>query len=56
MMRTDVNWFGVLAHHAARTPEKAITVFEGEVLTYAQMEGTAQGAGRRVAGQGSRTR
>jgi fatty-acyl-CoA synthase len=37
-MRTDVNWYGVLAHHAARTPEKAMTVFEGEVLTYAQMD------------------
>jgi fatty-acyl-CoA synthase len=37
-MRTDVNWYGVLAHHAARTPKKAMTVFEGEVLTYAQME------------------
>ncbi len=37
-MRTDVNWYGVLAHHAARTPDKAMTVFEGEVLTYAQME------------------
>ncbi len=37
-MRADVNWFGVLAHHAARTPERAITVFEGEVLTFAQME------------------
>jgi fatty-acyl-CoA synthase len=41
-VRTDVNWFGVLAHHAARRPEKAITVFEGEELTYAQMEGKAR--------------
>ena len=36
-MRADVNWFGVLAHHAERSPEKAITVFEGEATTYAQM-------------------
>jgi fatty-acyl-CoA synthase len=35
---TDVNWCGVLAHHAARTPDKAITVFEGRPLTFAQME------------------
>ena len=25
-----MNWFAVLAHHATRTPDKAITVFEGE--------------------------
>ncbi len=37
-MRTDVNWYGVLAHHAARTPDKAMTVFEDEVLTYAEMD------------------
>ena len=36
-MRADVNWFGVLAHHAGRSPERAITVFEGETTTYAQM-------------------
>ena len=32
-----MNWFSVLAHHAARAPEKAITVFEGEALTYGDM-------------------
>ncbi len=37
-----MNWFGVLAHHAARTPDKAITVFEGEVLTYGEMEARAR--------------
>ncbi len=40
-MRADVNWFGVLAHHAERSPEKAITVFEGETTTYAQMAASA---------------
>jgi fatty-acyl-CoA synthase len=40
-MRADVNWFGVLAHHAERSPEKAITVFEGESTTYAQMAASA---------------
>ncbi|HTX63267.1 MAG TPA: long-chain fatty acid--CoA ligase [Acidimicrobiales bacterium] len=41
-MRTDINWFGVLAHHAARSPERAITVFEGETTTYAQMDAGAR--------------
>jgi acyl-CoA synthetase (AMP-forming)/AMP-acid ligase II len=33
----DLNWFAVLAHHATRTPDKAITVFEGRTTTYGQM-------------------
>ena len=32
-----MNWFGVLAYHAARTPDKAITVFDGEATTYREM-------------------
>jgi acyl-CoA synthetase (AMP-forming)/AMP-acid ligase II len=42
-----MNWFAVLAHHAARTPDKTITVFEGEVTTYAEMavRAAALGAG-----------
>ncbi len=36
-MQADMNWFAVLAHHATCTPDKAITVFEGETTTYAQM-------------------
>src|SRR3954465_1005979 len=36
-----MNWFTVLAHHATRTPDKAITVFEGETTTYAQMAARA---------------
>jgi acyl-CoA synthetase (AMP-forming)/AMP-acid ligase II len=36
-MQADMNWFAVLAHHASRTPDKAITVFEGETTTYGQM-------------------
>ena len=35
-MQADMNWFAVLAHHADRTPDKAITVFEGETTTYAR--------------------
>jgi acyl-CoA synthetase (AMP-forming)/AMP-acid ligase II len=40
-MRADLNWFGVLAHHAIRTPNKAITVYEGRPTTYAQMTASA---------------
>lgn len=40
-MRGDVNWFGVLAHHARRAPDKAMTVFEGGIVTYGQMEARA---------------
>jgi fatty-acyl-CoA synthase len=36
-MSADVNWFGVLAHHASRRPERAMTVFEGETTTYGEM-------------------
>src|SRR5204863_6324906 len=36
-----MNWFAVLAHHAMRTPDKAMTVFEGEVTTYADMAARA---------------
>jgi len=33
----DMNWFGVLAHHATRTPDKAMTVFGPETITYGEM-------------------
>jgi acyl-CoA synthetase (AMP-forming)/AMP-acid ligase II len=36
-MQADMNWFAVLAHHADRTTDKAITVFEGETITYGEM-------------------
>ena len=42
-MKADINWFGVLAHHAERSPERAITVFEGTVTTYAEMAIRATG-------------
>jgi acyl-CoA synthetase (AMP-forming)/AMP-acid ligase II len=32
-----MNWFAVLAHHASRTPDKPITVFEGDITTYGEM-------------------
>jgi fatty-acyl-CoA synthase len=37
-MQADLNWFAVLAHHAIRTPDKALAVFEGETTTYRQMQ------------------
>jgi acyl-CoA synthetase (AMP-forming)/AMP-acid ligase II len=37
MASADVNWFAVLAHHAARSPNKLITIFEGEATTYQEM-------------------
>jgi fatty-acyl-CoA synthase len=36
-MQADVNWYAVLAHHATRAPDRAITVFEGEATTYREM-------------------
>lgn len=40
-MQPDVNWFAVLAHHASRTPDKPIAVFEGETTTYGEMAARA---------------
>ena len=54
-MEPDLSWFGVLAHHALRTPVKALTVFEGVTTTYGDMAEraralagglTARGVGR----------
>ncbi len=51
-----MNWYTVLAHHAARTPDKAITVFEGERTTYGEMAvrvaALAGGLSRRGVGRG----
>jgi fatty-acyl-CoA synthase len=33
----DMNWFGVLEHHATRTPNKSLAVFGDDVLTYQGM-------------------
>ena len=40
-MRSDVNWFSVLAHHASRHPDRAVTVFEGTETTYGEMAARA---------------
>jgi acyl-CoA synthetase (AMP-forming)/AMP-acid ligase II len=51
-MQADMNWFGVLAHHAARTPHKAVTVFEGTPTTYAEMASRAAALAGGLAGAG----
>jgi fatty-acyl-CoA synthase len=54
-MQADLNWFAVLAHHAIRTPDKALTVFDGETITYGQMlaNATALAGGLHERGVGS---
>jgi fatty-acyl-CoA synthase len=46
-MQPDMNWCGVLEHHARRTPIKPLAVFEGDVVTY---EGMADWAAALAAG------
>ena len=36
-MTPNLSWCSVLAHHARRTPDRAITVFEGQATTYGEM-------------------
>jgi acyl-CoA synthetase (AMP-forming)/AMP-acid ligase II len=36
-MQADMNWFGVLAHHADRDPDKPLLVFGDEIVTYREM-------------------
>jgi acyl-CoA synthetase (AMP-forming)/AMP-acid ligase II len=55
-VQADMNWFALLAHHAAGAPDKAITVFEGEKITYGEMAtraaALAAGLGERGIGHG----
>ncbi len=37
MMRPDMNWFGVLEHHAKRTPDKPFAVFRDDIVTYGEI-------------------
>ena len=50
----DMNWFAVLDHHAVRTPDKVLTVFEGGTTTYGEMVGRSKAlaAGLRERGVG----
>ena len=51
-MQADVNWFAVLDHHATRTPDKAIAVFEGETTTYSEMATRAVALAGGLSGRG----
>lgn len=53
---SDMSWNAVLAHHAARTPDSPMTVFEGETITYgamaARVAALAGGLAERGVGRG----
>jgi len=51
----DMNWFGVLEHHAARTPDKPIAVFEGRTTTYAAMATSAAALAAGLSDRGVRS-
>jgi acyl-CoA synthetase (AMP-forming)/AMP-acid ligase II len=51
-MQADMSWFAVLAHHARRTPGKAITVFEGQPVSYAEMAARAAALAGGLAARG----
>jgi len=53
MAAADVNWFTVLAHHAARTPDKVMTVFEGKTTTYREMADRAAALAGGLAARGT---
>ncbi|HVW79382.1 MAG TPA: long-chain fatty acid--CoA ligase [Mycobacteriales bacterium] len=36
-MQPDLSWCAVLEHHAVRSPDRVMTVFEGQSTTYAEM-------------------
>ncbi|HTR68855.1 MAG TPA: long-chain fatty acid--CoA ligase [Mycobacteriales bacterium] len=52
----NLNWCSVLAHHARRTPDKALAIDGGEVSTYADLaartSATATGLAERGVGRG----
>jgi acyl-CoA synthetase (AMP-forming)/AMP-acid ligase II len=52
MASADVNWCNVLAHHAARTPDKVVTIFEGEAITYRAMAQRVAATAGGLAGRG----
>src|SRR5438270_3967329 len=53
-LAADMNWFAVLAHHATRAPDKAITVFDGEATTYGEMATRAAALGGGLSQRGVR--
>jgi acyl-CoA synthetase (AMP-forming)/AMP-acid ligase II len=41
-MEPNLNWYAVLAHHAVRSPDQVMTVFDGAPLTYAETDERVQ--------------
>src|SRR3954471_7646868 len=54
-MHPDMNWFGVLEHHARRTPDTPLAVFGDDVVSYQRMEewATEVAAGLHARGVGA---
>ena len=54
-MHPDMSWFGVLEHHARRTPEKPLAICGDQVVTYQAMADWAASlaAGLRTRGVGA---
>jgi fatty-acyl-CoA synthase len=50
----DVNWCNVLVHHAERTPDKVLTLFEGRATTYGDMASRVAALAGGLAGRGVR--
>jgi acyl-CoA synthetase (AMP-forming)/AMP-acid ligase II len=54
-LSADMNWFGVLEHHAIRAPDRPLAVFENDAVTYGEMatRASALAAGLRERGVGA---
>jgi acyl-CoA synthetase (AMP-forming)/AMP-acid ligase II len=48
----DLNWFAVLEHHAVRSPDRVMTVFEGRETTYGEMARRSVGLAAGLRDQG----
>jgi fatty-acyl-CoA synthase len=51
-VRADANWFAVLDHHASRSPDRSLTVFDGKTTTYAEMADRARALAGGLHGNG----
>jgi fatty-acyl-CoA synthase len=51
-MQPDMNWVGVLEHHARRTPDKPLAVLGDDVVTYRQMTERAAALATGLAARG----
>ena len=53
-MQPNMNWYSVLAHHAIRTPDKAMTICNGTTTTYSEMVELATASANGLADHGVR--